>query len=56
MDYSNSAEVTEHIVDLDRMHPNWREDKHPNGRRKWSDDGMLLNSDGSRSIFDDVDE
>ena len=29
---------------------------HPNGAPKWAPDGTMLNEDGSRSIFDDVDE
>lgn len=29
--------------------------KHPNGRPKFSWSGTMLNADGTRSIFDDVD-
>lgn len=29
---------------------------HPNGAPKWAPDGMMLNEDGTRSTFDDVDE
>lgn len=36
--------------------PNWQESRHPNGQRKWADDGTMLNERGTRSIFDDVDE
>lgn len=32
------------------------EERHPNGAPVWAPDGTLLNADGSRSIFDDVDE
>ena len=32
--------------------PNW---KPKDGRQYYTEDGMLMNSDGSRSIFDDVD-
>lgn len=32
------------------------EEKHPNGAPKWAPDGTLLDEQGNRSIFDDVDE
>ena len=56
MDYSNPMEVAERTAGLDQIHPGWREMKHPNGQRMWSDNGMMLDSRGMRSIFDDVDE
>ena len=36
--------------------PGWRDMKHSNGEPKYAPDGTLLNGDGTRSIFDDVDE
>lgn len=39
-----------------RAGPDWQLQRHPNGQRKWADDGTMLNDKGTRSIFDDVDE
>jgi hypothetical protein len=36
--------------------PNWRTARHENGTPMYSLDGTLLNDEGDRSIFDDVDE
>jgi hypothetical protein len=36
--------------------PNWRTARHENGTPLYSLDGTLLNDEGDRSIFDDVDE
>lgn len=36
--------------------PDWQTSRHPNGQRKWADDGTLLTERGTRSVFDDVDE
>ncbi len=36
--------------------PDYRNLKHPNGAPMFSPDGTMLNPDGSRSIFDDVDQ
>lgn len=30
--------------------------KHPNGKPMFGEDGTMLNEDGTRSIFDDLDE
>ena len=40
----------------DKYNPGWRDQKHPNGSPRYSPDGTMLDSDGNRSIFDDVDE
>jgi hypothetical protein len=29
--------------------------KHPNGKPQYAPDGTMLNDDGTRSIFDDID-
>ena len=31
-------------------------ERHPNGQRMWTDEGMLLDDQGNRSIFDDIDQ
>jgi hypothetical protein len=36
--------------------PNWRTARHENGTPLYSLTGTLLNDEGDRSIFDDVDE
>lgn len=36
--------------------PRWATERHANGRRMWTDYGMLLDDQGNRSIFDDVDQ
>lgn len=48
-------EIAEHIRRLDKIRPDWREMRHPTGEREYADDGTMLNPDGTRSIFDDVD-
>lgn len=42
--------------DLDQYHPEWRQMKHTNGRPMFSKNGMMLDENGNRSIFDDVDD
>lgn len=37
------------------IEPDYRNLKHPNGAPMFASNGMMLNPDGSRSIFDDVD-
>lgn len=44
------------IDDLNAHVPGWHLMRHDNGNPKFNQDGMLLNDDGTRSIFDDVDE
>lgn len=41
---------------LDQHIPGWRDLKHPGGQLKFSPEGTLLDENGDRSIFDDVDE
>lgn len=48
-------EIAERIRLLDRISPDWREMRYPTGERKYADDGTMLNENGTRSIFDDVD-
>jgi hypothetical protein len=50
------SHTTEKIKRLDECVPGWREMKHANGARKFSDNGTLLTDEGKRSVFDDVDE
>lgn len=41
---------------LDKDQPDWRTQKHANGAPLYSSTtGMLLDENGKRSIFDDVD-
>jgi|SRR5664279_2377191 len=42
------------IARMDREQPEWRHQKHDNGAPVWGKTGMLLNPDGTRSIFDDL--
>jgi hypothetical protein len=51
-----AEEIAERQAKNDAHYPDWREERYPNGQRKWSDDGTLLDERGNRSIFDDVDE
>lgn len=44
------------IRDNDKYNPGWRNQKHPNGQPAYSPDGTMLDENGNRSIFDDVDE
>jgi primosomal protein N' len=50
---SELAKVT--IIRLDVRTDEQRAAKHPNGQHQWSPDGTLLDKNGNRSIFDDVD-
>lgn len=50
-------EIHKKISALDEYTPGWRELCYPNGNPKFSPrTGTMLNDDGTRSIFDDVDE
>ena len=53
-DHSDAAKVT--ITRLDVRTDEQRAAKHPNGVHKWAPDGTLLDENGYRSIFDDVDK
>lgn len=44
------------IIRLDIRTDEQRAAKHPNGQHVWSPDGTLLDENGNRSIFDDVDQ
>ncbi|WP_457154332.1 primosomal protein N' family DNA-binding protein [Mesorhizobium sp. P5_C1] len=44
------------ILRIDVRTDEQRAAKHPNGVQKWSPDGTLLDENGNRSIFDDVDQ
>lgn len=48
--------VREKLVRLDECNPNWRELRHENGFPMFSLDGTMLNDEGNRSIFDDIDD
>lgn len=49
-------EVLERIRLNDLADPAWREKRHPSGAPMYSAEGMLLDDQGNRSIFDDIDE
>lgn len=53
-DHSDAAKTA--ILAIDVRTDEQRAAKHPNGRHQWSPDGTLLNENGNRSIFDDVDK
>lgn len=42
--------------DMDELTPNWREMKHENGKPMFASNGKMLDENGNRSIFDDVDD
>ena len=44
------------ILGIDRRTDEQRQQKHPNGVPMWAPDGMMLDENGNRSIFDDVDQ
>jgi hypothetical protein len=41
---------------VDQRSGEYRDLRHPNGRPMFSWDGTMLDADGNRSIFDDVDQ
>jgi primosomal protein N' len=51
----HSEVATASIARLDVRTDEQRAAKHPNGQHQWSPDGTLLDENGNRSIFDDVD-
>ncbi|PBB96697.1 hypothetical protein [Mesorhizobium sp. WSM3862] len=53
-DHSDVAKIS--IVGIDKRTDEQRAAKHPNGRHVWAPDGTLLDENGNRSIFDDVDK
>lgn len=55
MSYS-PKELAEKRRRNDKYNPGWRQQKHANGAPKYHEDGTLLNDQGKRSIFDDVDK
>jgi hypothetical protein len=55
-DQQRAKERAQKIARMDEIHPGWREQKHKNGNPVWGKHGMLLNDDGTRSVFDDLDE
>jgi len=44
------------VIEMDEEVPGWRDIKYENGAPKFSPTGTLLDENGLRSIFDDVDE
>lgn len=48
--------VSDKVSRLDQNVRGWREMRHDNGRPVFSEDGTMLDENGNRSIFDDVDE
>lgn len=44
------------LANLDQYTPGWRDMRHENGAPRFSLDGTMLDPNGNRSIFDDVDE
>lgn len=53
-DSSELAKVA--IIRIDVRTDEQRAAKHPNGHHQWSPDGTLLDENGKRSIFYDVDK
>lgn len=53
-DHSDMAKVA--VIRPDARTDEQRAAKHPNGQHQWSPDGTLLDENGNRSIFDDVDK
>ncbi|RUV19909.1 MULTISPECIES: hypothetical protein [unclassified Mesorhizobium] len=53
-DHSDMAKVA--VTRPDVRTDEQRTAKHPNGQHQWSPDGTLLDENGNRSIFDDVDK
>ncbi|BCH12002.1 hypothetical protein MesoLj131c_62600 [Mesorhizobium sp. 131-3-5] len=53
-DHSEAAKVA--ILGIDVRTDEQRAAKHPNRQRQWAPDGTLLDENGNRSIFDDVDQ
>jgi hypothetical protein len=51
-----TREQREKMSDMDRREPGWRTKRYENGAPMFAPDGMMLDEDGSRSIFDDVDD
>lgn len=49
-------EAKERIRLNDEFDPEWRDKLYDNGAPLYDSDGTILDHDGSRSIFDDVDE
>ncbi len=47
---------SEKIAQLDAAVPDWRGRTYANGARMFREDGMMLDEQGNRSIFDDIDE
>jgi hypothetical protein len=41
---------------MDQNMPGWRDMRYPNGKPVFSADGTMLDEQGGRSVFDDVDE
>lgn len=53
---ASEIENADKIARLDESTPDWRNLKHENGNAQFSADGTMLDDQGNRSIFDDVDE
>ena len=53
-DHSDLAKVA--VIRPDVRTDEQRATKHPNGQHQWSPDGTLLDENGNRSIFDDLDK
>ena len=52
---TSEEESASSLAQLDMTTPDWRSLKHPNGAPMFSPTGTLLDDQGNRSIFDDVD-
>lgn len=56
IDECETAQLVDKLARLDVDTHGWREMKHPNGTPMFdADTGMMLDDEGGRSIFDDID-
>lgn len=53
---SEAARMAQKRARLDKFTPGWREIIYDNGQRMFREDGMMLDDQGNRSVFDDIDE
>lgn len=57
LDECETAQLVDKLARLDVDTPGWRDLAHPNGAPMFNPEtGMMLDEDGGRSIFDDIDE
>lgn len=54
--HEDAVEARDKLLRLSAGIPDWRSLRHDNGTAMFALDGTMLNDQGNRSIFDDVDE